>query len=129
MKIIKDYPPNIDRIREMFPLSGNEIFAYGDVVYVPSGMPLTPELEEHEQTHINQQNGQPDVWWEKYFTDPQFRLDQELEAHRAEYKKFCSLNKDKNQQAKFLNLIALRLASPMYGSIITSKQAIKKIKS
>lgn len=128
MKIVKDYPPNIDRIRKTFPLSGSEIFTYGDTVYVPSGVPLTPELEAHEQVHINQQGNQPDVWWEKYFFDPQFRLDQEIEAHRAEYKKFCSLNKDKNQQARFLNSIAMRLASPMYGNIITHSQAIKMIK-
>lgn len=126
--IRKTLPPNIEAIKAMLPISGKEIFAYDNVIYNPSGSKLGPELIAHEQVHFRQQGNDPAGWWVKFLDDPQFRLEQELEAHRVEYRTFCKHNRDRNRQILFLQFISRRLASPIYGSILTVAQAMKKIK-
>ena len=129
MKIVKDYPPNYKVLREAFKLSGQEIFTYGDTVFNPTGLPLSRELRAHEQVHIMQQEtGGVERWWERYVADPEFRLDQELEAHRIEFQTFCMTNKDRNARNAFLVRIATRLASPMYGNVIDIREAMRRIK-
>jgi hypothetical protein len=127
--IKKEFPPNIDQIREQFPLSGTEIFAWDGIIYSPGNGEITIPLIEHEKIHFKQQNGDPESWWEKYLVDPVFRMEQELEAHRAEYRAFCKLHKNRNRRSRYLFNIAMRLASPLYGNLLTHKDAMKKIKS
>jgi hypothetical protein len=67
------------------------------------------------------------AWWDRYLVDTDFRLEQELEAHRVEYRTFCSRNKDRNLRAKYLHATSSRLASPMYGKLLTTKEAARKI--
>lgn len=128
VKIVTEYPPIIKLIEEKFPLTGYEIFAWGDTIYNPSGNPLPVWLIEHEKVHFRQQGGKPKSWWKSYLKDPQFRLDQELEAHRVEYRVFCRHVKDRNKQIRYLRGIAARLASPMYGGIISPMEASKRIR-
>lgn len=122
-------PPNIETLREVFPLTGREIFAWDGVIYNPSGSRLPQELIDHEMTHFRQQDGDAEGWWARYITDVAFRLEQELEAHQVEYKSFCKYNKDRNKQARYLQLIARRLASPMYGGVLSGREAARRIKS
>lgn len=127
-EIRHEFPPNIDAIREKFPLKGGEIFAWDGIIYHPNGTRLPPELIEHEKVHFAQQGGNPEVWWSRYLSDDdQWRYEQELEAHIVEYKTFCRYNKDRNRRVKYLMLIARRLASPMYGSVVSPAQAKKEI--
>ena len=128
-QIVNDFPPNIDAIRGTFPLTGHEIFAWKGTIYNPGGGTLTAWLIEHEKVHFRQQDGKPEAWWARYLVDEQFRLDQELEAHRVEYRSFCSYVKDRNQRARYLMEISGRLASPMYGGIISRAEAAKRIRS
>ncbi len=116
MNIINDWPPNIDELREHFPITDSVIFTYSPNVYVPSGTPLTPALEEHEKVHLNQQKDNPDVWWRYYLMDVQFRYEQELEAHRVEWRVFKQYNRDRNQRADYLQQISRRLAGPLYNT-------------
>ena len=125
--IVKDFPPNIDDIRAVLPITGREIFAYGNVIYNPSGARLGPELIAHERVHFRQQGLFPKRWWKKFLKSPEFRLEQELEAHREEYRVFCLTHRDRNAQSGFLRLIARRLAAPMYGGLITAFEAAKEI--
>jgi hypothetical protein len=37
MKQIQGYPPNIDRIKEVFPIGPRTVFTYGDTLYNPNG--------------------------------------------------------------------------------------------
>lgn len=127
MKIVKDFPPNIEAIRKVLTPDPRAIFAYGDTIYNPDGGQLSQELHAHEEVHQRQQGDNPDAWWDRYLTDVEFRLAQELEAHRQEYKTYCARVKDRNQRARFLNLVAGRLASPMYGNVITPREASRKI--
>jgi len=128
MSTIDGYPPNIDAIREVFPITDSVIFAYWPDVYVPSGRPLTPALEAHEQVHLQQQDGDPEAWWEKYLADPQFRYEQELAAHRTEYRVACSITQDREQRLRYLREIGKRLGGPLYGSQVTTRRAMCDIK-
>ncbi len=127
MKISTEFPPNYEVLKAKFNPGKSAIFTYGDTIYNPSGGVLTPELLAHEAVHIRQQAEGVEAWWVRYMEDAQFRLEQELEAHRIEYQAFCARVKDRNKRAVFLSQIATRLASPMYGRVITSREASRLI--
>lgn len=131
MKIINSYPPNIDAIDARFNIKGKPIiFTYGDIIYNPLGVVISQALQSHEMVHsVRQTTDLKSIikWWDQYLVDDEFRLNEELLAHKAEYKQFCSENKDRNKQSLYLNTIATRLASPMYGSMLTSTKARKII--
>lgn len=126
-EIVNDWPPNIKAIRAVLPVSAGNIFAYGGKIYNPGCAELTPELLAHEAVHFRQQGKFPGRWWKKFLRRPEFRLEQELEAHREEYRVFCQLHRDRNAKARFLRQISLRLAAPMYGGIITLREAMVRI--
>lgn len=127
MNIEKTFPPNIALIREKFTLSGREIFTYGNVIHNPGGGVLGPELIAHESVHSRQQKGGIEKWWDQYLVNAEFRLNQEVEAHREEYRVFRSIIKDRGKVNQFLQHIAFRLASPMYGSIVSTGEARRLI--
>lgn len=131
MNVVFDYPPNIDAIREVFPLTGSEIFAWGDTIFNPSGDKIPSWLIAHEQVHERQQAGDPQAWWDRYLVDKQWRFEQELEAHRVEYNTFCispwALG-NRNKKRAFLKELARRLSSPMYGNVATYQQCRMAIK-
>jgi len=115
MKILTTFPPNYREISTAFGVRGRGvIFCYGDTIYNPMRVEVGPELIAHESVHSGRQNGSPEVWWRRYIADPQFRLDEEIPAHRAEY-----------LVSGRLEDIARRLASPLYGSLISIERAIK----
>jgi len=128
MKIVNEFPPNIEAIRKKFPLKGNEIFAWGSIIYNPSGGELTPALISHEGVHELQQKGNPEKWWKRYLRDDKWRFDQELEAHQAEYQTFCRDEPNRNRRRAFLKALARRLSAPMYGRIATYQRAHNLIK-
>lgn len=115
----------MNEIEERFgPVSTGTIFTYAPSVYVPSGRPLSGSLIAHERVHIEQQGDDPAAWWARYLSDDEFRLEQEVEAHRAEWA-FCR----RNNQRGAKSMIAKRLASPLYGSMITLQEALRVIES
>lgn len=130
MKIVRGTPPNFADIVAMFPAARREgvVFTYGDTVYVNGDPELSVQLKVHESVHIQQQSrAGPDPWWERYLADPQFRFLQELSAHRAEYRKLRNI--DPNLGRKHLPFIAARLASPLYGGIVSLRDARKAIRA
>jgi hypothetical protein len=128
MVIINGKPPIYDRAAKVFPLEGHEIFCWGNKIYNPAGDYISPELMAHERVHCLQQGNDIDGWWENYFEDKSFRLEQEMEAHKVEYRTFCLRHKDRNSRAAYLLAISQRLASPMYGKLLTVQQAAMRIK-
>jgi len=120
-------PPNIEKIRAVFPLTGKEIFAWGNTIYNPGGGPIPPWLAAHEKIHMLQQGDDIEGWWDRYLVDAEWRFKQELEAHQEEYRVFCVLNKDRNTRIRYKNMLAARLASSMYGNMVTKKEALKWI--
>lgn len=131
IRIEAGWPPNIKSIRAVLPVSERNIFAYGDVIYNPGGGELPAWLVAHEKVHFAQQrklnrwyrrNG-AEVWWRRFLRDTQFRLEQEVEAHRVEYEQFKQHYADRNIRSQQLNEMAKRLAGPMYGSLLSLKHA------
>lgn len=126
--VIADWPPNIEAIRAVLPVTEGNIFAYDHTIYNPGNGYLGPELMAHEEVHFGQQDDiGVEVWWQRFLDDPEFRLEQEIPAHKAEYDQFCRLNKDRNHRSRFLTILSKRLAAPMYGGIITASQARRRI--
>lgn len=116
-----------DIIRAGLKPGKDTVFAYRDAIYNPNNVPITPDLEVHEAVHLKQQGKLPIDWWIKYLTDPQFRLEQEIEAYRAQFTFICKVVKDKNKRYKILLKIGEFLSGPLYGNLITKKQAMDEI--
>jgi len=128
MKIVVDYPPNFKAIEKRFgPLNKSVIFTYGDKLYIPNEGNISLHLMVHEEVHSEQQGTDPASWWKRYLKDDAFRLEQEVEAYRAQFKFYKQAMKDRNIQIRFLYKIASDLASPMYGSIVTHREAMNLI--
>jgi hypothetical protein len=130
MKQIAGRPPNFEAILAAFPGAANPdvIFAYGDRVFVPSGRPLSPQLEAHEQVHLERQAGDPAAWWERYIADADFRFSEELLAHQAEYRAFDPDAMTRPQRRQCLAMLAERLSGPLYGGCVSFGEAKKLIR-
>lgn len=123
------YPPNINQIRKAFRLTGGEIFAWGTTIYSPSGPKVSAALVAHETVHFRQQAeaGGPEAWWGRYLAEPAFRLDQEMEAHIEEFRVYSEAH-GRQERRRYLDWLGKRLASPIYGGVITRKAAKARIK-
>ncbi len=86
VKVIYALPPMWAEIRAAFPGAdiATTIFAWGEDIYNPGKVEITPPLAAHERVHAIQQRGEPEAWWREYIAVPQFRLDQEIPAHIKE---------------------------------------------
>lgn len=102
------------------------IFSYAPHLYNPSGKPLPRSLIEHEGVHLARQIliG-VEVWWDKYLTDPQFRWDEELLAHRREYEVLAAGCRTFKAQQVALKVVAKKLAAPLYGRMVKTEQAMQ----
>lgn len=129
LEVVDGRPPNFEAIVAVFPGAAQPgvIFAYGDKIYAPGGRRPTPALQAHEIVHCERQGGRPEHWWELYLTNPVFRLDEELLAHRAEYRAYCARHGNRAKQEAALAGIAAKLAAPLYGNLITPDDARKAI--
>lgn len=79
------YPPNIQEIEMVLPVSEKNVFSYYPDIYVPSGKELEPDLMLHENIHLEQQKAiGTEKWWRQFLTDKSFRLEQELAAFAAQ---------------------------------------------
>jgi hypothetical protein len=116
--IITARPPIFEDILAKFPDADKPgvIFAYGSDIYNPSGVTLPRALIEHEIVHCERQRrmGGPAGWWYCYLTDPEFRYQEELPAHAAEYLEQARRISDRNARAHLLTSTAQRLIAPLY---------------
>lgn len=113
-------PPNFARIHAAFPDADRKgvLFAYGEDIYNPSGVPIPHWLLAHEYQHCKRQWQQdPEAWWEKYIDDHEFRYREELIAHAAEYVEQASQTKDRNERARLEQRTAARLVAPIYNYV------------
>ena len=128
MQIVIARPPNFEEVLAVFPLAKNPgvIFTYGQTIYNPSGTHISAQLKAHEAVHAQRQGTNEEeirAWWKRYLTEPMFRLEEELLAHRAEYRAFKGWTKDRNAVARELDTIAKRLSGPLYGGLMSYAQA------
>lgn len=132
MKIIIERPPNFAEIARVFPMAYNHgvIFAFHDAIYNPFNNKIPPELLAHEAVHLARQGGTVEgalAWWEKYMTDAAFRYNEELLAHRAEYQALIEMNPARPFRRRAIKETAKRLASPLYGRMISVNRAMEDI--
>lgn len=122
-EVVQAFPPNYPELRARFNPRPGTVFAYGDKIYSPHASELPEHLLVHERVHFGQQRaaGGPEAWWRRYIDEPQFRLDQEVDAYRAQYAFVSGLSRP--QRRELLAHICKSLASGMYGSLVTKEQA------
>lgn len=119
MKIVDDFPPNIDEITKVFKFERGTVYAYGDTIFAPGiGKGVIPDhLMVHEETHQKQQGDNPDTWWEKYLSDAKFRLTEEVEAYRNQYQ-FAQSHYERSYWRGLVRKMSKDLSSKMYGNIV-----------
>lgn len=127
MKIVHALPPNWPEIHAAFPRVNprGTYFCYGPAIYNPGGGTISAALLVHEEVHSKRQGDDPAGWWRLYIESPQFRFDEELPAHIAEYQWFAGAGRGERRMR--LRQIAQRLASPLYGRMITVHAAKRLI--
>ena len=109
----------------------NTIFTVGNKIHHSREHTLTPDVLQHEIVHVKQQQAYPggwQAWWERYFEDPIFRLDQETEAYKVQCQVAKDFFKDKNQFARYLVEVAWFLCGDMYGGLLSHSEALELIK-
>ena len=125
MEIILDKQSNfplLDKYKDKFPVTKNTIFAHKNTIYTNYNLPA--HLIIHEATHLKQQNKiEVDQWHEWYLNDDRFRLEVEIEAYQEQINSV----KDRNDRAKLRLECVNNLSSPLYGSIISKEEALKKL--
>jgi len=138
MKIIRAYPPIYSTLVTHFPIKGkqNILYAWGDTIFNPSGHPVPQWLHDHEAVHGQRQLAIAAAapfsapiyrWWDQYIMDTQFRLSEEILAHRAEWKSFVKHNLTLGKQEDYLRGMVERLSGPLYGKVISPKAALQEI--
>jgi acetyltransferase-like isoleucine patch superfamily enzyme len=129
MKVVIAPPPNYEEVLKHFDVEKDSvIFTYGDTIYNPKDIKLADHVLVHEHVHTIQQGDHPARWWDMYFNSPTFRLEQELEAYRAQWQFVNNGNYTRKQKDKFLDDIAGLLSSHIYGNIINYQQAHAKVR-
>jgi hypothetical protein len=137
--IILERPPNFQLIESAFPKSTGPgvLFAYDGNIYNPSGITVPPALVAHENVHLERQqlirggNQRVEQWWRRYIEDSEFRYNEELLAHAAEFKVLrVDKSQDRNFGARLLISTALRLVAPLYNyqPPRTLQQAMKDLR-
>lgn len=126
MEIVYAKPPNWERLAEAFDLRDNSgvIFTYGNKLYVPGGqrIQIDKPLMRHEEVHARQQKAIGiDAWWDNFLNDRNFRLSQELEAYREQYRAMAGLPLE--HRLGYLDHIASDLSGAMYGNLMTKDEA------
>ena len=127
MREVFQRPPLFDLINAKFHVAGRPvIFSWGDIIYNPMCIRLTPALKAHEAVHGARQlawRGGVEQWWRDYISSKAFRLDEEIRAHRAEYLKLIEQQSNRHGRRAALKQTAKRLASPLYGGVVTVAKA------
>ena len=128
MLVVKGFPPNYAAICAAIDgVASNKhaVFTYGETVYTIDGQKLPGHLIAHEAAHIHQQkqhDGGPAGWWDQYLDDSDFRLDEELQAYRVQYRVLLNEN-DRKTRRTWLDHMARTLAGSLYGRLITKQEA------
>jgi hypothetical protein len=129
MKIVREYPPIIDKIDAKFNVRGKEIiYAWGDTIYNPMNVLLPEFLIAHEEVHGKRQGLDIEGWWDRYMEDIEFRYQEELHSHAREFRVRSTGVKDRNEINRLLHWSAARLAAPLYGNLTSINKAAQDIK-
>ncbi len=118
----KSIPDIYWRCKEQFNVDWNDgiVITYGDTIYCKNK--ISEDLKVHEATHVRQQKEiGKDVWWDRYLSDKNFRLSQEVESYRNQLdfiKKCCNRNYRRFMEKEIINDM-----SKLYGNMCTKDEA------
>lgn len=129
MQVVVGRPPNYAAIVAAFPSAARKtvIFCYGRTIFAPGGANLHRAIVDHEKIHSDRQLARGiESWWDQYLASAQFRLQEEIPAHKAEYETLQACG-TRNQRRGALREIAHKLAAPLYGNLITVHEAKRLI--
>lgn len=129
--IVLDHPPIYDELAAVFRIWDRRdvVFSWGDRIYNPYDVYIPPAILAHEAIHGHRQGSrEQDIrdWWARYMDGHQFRLAEELHAHRAEYV-YLMRNAPRNERRRALKLVSGKLASPLYGRMLRPSDARRMI--
>lgn len=139
MIISEKPPPNFADIKAVFPEVDQNldtikpIFTWGNTIHNPYKAKITSDLEAHEEVHERQQGMYPEVWWFKYLSDEEFRLEQETEAYGTQY----AFVKKQLEESDIPNMkllewmkdkMAEALSGQLYGNMLSYGEAESKIR-
>ena len=127
MKILIEHPPIWASACAVFRIHDAVIFTYGDTIYNPGDVPISDDLIVHEETHAKQQNHNDEdaaLWWGKYLRDPEFRVEQEVEAYANQYNFLCNIIQNKQKRFEVVKRMAEILSGPVYGECIGLEKAL-----
>ena len=137
MAIKLEFPPNYDQIKEAIPtvVDTQPIFCFGPDIYNPYGHQLDKHIIAHEAVHYVQQQavGTPELWWQRYLIDPEFRVREEVQAYREQIRSFkqtriltkwgTRIKPPFKWRKNYALALAQALSSPMYGEVINKARA------
>lgn len=127
MRIVDAYPPNFDAIVAVFPRAVRHgvIFTYGGNIFAPGGADLSQWIIAHEQVHSLRQGADPEGWWKQYLADGSFRFEEELFAHRMEWRTWlgCGILRNRHDKRFMMKQIAGRLYGALYGNMCSLQRA------
>ena len=131
MRVLRTYPPHFNQLSKVFPIKGKPgiIYAYGNTLYNPSGVALSPWIIAHEETH-GQRQGDMGVgaWWDRYMFEALFRTQEEVLAHRVEWLTAKVMLPPKGAE-RYLKTMVDRLSGPLYGLGMSKNNAEYLIRS
>lgn len=127
MKIVNAPPPNFAAIVAVFPRARRPgvVFTFGDTIYAPGrDADLSPWIVAHEAAHALRQGPSPEVWWGRYLADPKFRFDEEVYAHRVEWRTWINMGpRSRHDRRGMMRVVAGRLSGPLYGELVSFSSA------
>lgn len=128
LKKKNEFPPNYQFITDYLPLTGHKpVFCFGDTIFNPHNIDIPEDLEWHEMVHSQQQGTKPDVWWIRYCTDVEFRLEQEVMAFNSQWR-FVHKNIGYKAATACLEESASILCSSLYSLSLNYYQAYTLIR-
>jgi hypothetical protein len=114
--------PRLEEYKKKFKITPYTIFAYNKEIYANGE--LSDDLLIHELKHIEQQNRiGADKWVDKYLSNKNFRLNEEVEAYKAQ----IAFIRDRNDKYKLKVDCAKNLSSDLYGDIISYEDALNAL--
>ena len=126
MRVEYSRPPMFEVIDAKFHIANKPVlFAWGDTIYNPMKVDIPAHLMAHEVCHGMSQlkQGTVEEWWQHYIDNAAFRLAEEILAHKVEYRTLFQLSVNRHERRTALKITAQRLASPLYGKLISTKRA------
>lgn len=126
-QIVLDFPPLYAEIAAVFRIHERRdvVFSFGPRLYNPHNVYVPDSIIAHEAVHGHRQGESKDDihdWWKRYMEDVTFRATEEIHAHRAEYSWLCE-HGSRRERRRALKAVAAKLASPLYGRMLTVPQA------